>query len=74
MFWKNGNLNEKDKFYRKYRTDWIPNSKTYDRTLKDGTVKTIYNTVYYCKMCGYKSVVKTPYCPKCGRKVVNTEE
>ena len=49
-------------------TKWIMIEETKTRKTKDGKEISYKSRSYKCQKCHYGSVIKTKYCPDCGRR------
>lgn len=49
---------------------WILIEETKTRKTKEGKEVSYKSRTYKCSRCTYGSVIKTKYCPDCGRKSV----
>lgn len=49
---------------------WILLEETKTRKTKDGKEVSYKSRTYKCSSCHYGSVIKTKFCPDCGRKSV----
>ena len=49
---------------------WVLIEETKTRKTKDGKEVSYKSRTYKCSRCTYGSVIRTKYCPDCGRKSV----
>ena len=47
---------------------WVMFEETKTRKTKSGNEVSYKSRTYKCSKCGYKTAIKTKYCPDCGRK------
>ena len=53
-----------------FKSSWIETSVPYVRKY-NGIEKKLTNKIFICKKCGYKSVVRSKFCPSCGKFMTN---